>query len=106
MGKENEEEGEEVEGAVTPGEERKNKQVKDKHLIQYIVGWRTSFGGTHLKALYTGRYQQTKEQGVKRRAQRMARPRPTPPVESTQNMAREEIRFKSSVQVPTGQKLR
>lgn len=59
-------------------------------------------GGTHLKALYTGRYQQMKEQGVKSRAQRMARPRPTPPDESTQNMAREEIRLKSNVQVQTG----
>ena len=58
-------------------------------------------GGTHLKALYIGRYQQTKEQGVKRRAQRMARPKPTPPVLSTQNMAREEIRFNRSVPVQT-----
>lgn len=57
---------------------------------------------TNLKALYTGRYQQTKEHGVKRRAQRMARPRPTPLDEgSMQNMAREEIRFRSSVPVLT-----
>lgn len=52
--------------------------------------------------MYTGLYQQTKEQGVKRRAQRMARPRPTPPEESTQNMASEETRLKSSAQVPAG----
>lgn len=63
-------------------------------------------GSTHLKALYTGRYQQTKEQGVKRSAQRMARPRPTPPLGSTQNMAREEMRLKSSVQVQTGHRQR
>lgn len=58
-------------------------------------------GSTHLKALYIGRYQQMKEQGVKSRAQRMARPRPTPPEASTQNMAREEIRLNSSVHVQT-----
>ena len=33
---------------------------------------------THLKALYTGRYQQRKEQGVKRITQRMERPKSTP----------------------------
>lgn len=58
--------------------------------------------GTHLKALYIGRYQQTKEQGVKRRAQRMASPRPTPPEVFTQNMAREDTKLRSSVQVLTG----
>lgn len=53
---------------------------------------------TNLKALYTGRYQQTKEHGVKRRAQRMARPSPTPLDDgSIQNIAREEIRLRSSV---------
>lgn len=58
--------------------------------------------GTNLKALYTGRYQQTKEHGVKRMAQRMARPRPTPLDEgSIQNIAREEIRFRSIVPVLT-----
>lgn len=57
---------------------------------------------THLKALYMGRYQQTKEQGVKRRAHRMASPRPTPPEEFTQKLASEEIRLKSSPQVHTG----
>lgn len=40
---------------------------------------------------------------MKRRAQRMARPRPTPlPEGSTQNMAIEEIRLKSSEPVQTG----
>lgn len=58
--------------------------------------------GSNLKALYTGRYQHTKEQGVKRMAQRMARPRPTPlPEGSTQNMAREETTLKSSAAAQT-----
>lgn len=62
-------------------------------------------GATYLKALYIGRYQQTKEQGAKRSAHKMARPRPTPlPEGSTQNMAREEMRLKRSVPVPTGEK--
>ena len=58
--------------------------------------------GTHLKALYTGLYQQTKEQGVKRRAHRMASPRPTPPCGSTMNIASEETRLKSRVAAQTG----
>lgn len=62
---------------------------------------------SNLKALYTGRYQQTKEQGVKRMAQRMARPRPTPlPEGSTQNMAREDTTLKSSVAAQTEQSRR
>lgn len=56
---------------------------------------------THLKALYTGLYQQTKEQGVKRRTQRMARPSPTPPEGSTQNRLRQEIKLNASVQAVT-----
>lgn len=70
-------------------------------LVNTYFGLFHQDGGAHLKALYTGRYQQMKEQGVKRSAQRMARPSPTPPVLSTQNMARDEIRLKSSVQVQT-----
>lgn len=62
----------------------------------------TVAAGTHLKALYTGRYQQTKEQGVKRSPHRMARPRPTPLLGSTKNMAMEEMRLKTIVQVETG----
>lgn len=62
---------------------------------------------SNLKALYTGRYQQTKEQGIKRTAQRMARPRPTPlPEGSTQNMAREDTTLKSSVAAQTKQSRR
>lgn len=57
---------------------------------------------THLKALYTGLYQQTKEQGVKRRTQRMARPSPTPTEVSTQNRLRQEIKLNASVQAVTG----
>lgn len=63
--------------------------------------------GSNLKALYTGRYQQTKEQGVKRMAQRMARPRPTPlPEGSTQNMARDDTTLKSSEAAQTEQSRR
>lgn len=128
LGEENKEEGKEVERAVTP---RRGKNIIT-HLVTLTTflwmcwaktqkgkeaaseWWNISNtyvelihqdGGkvTHLKALYTGRYQQMKEQGVKRRAQRMARPRPTPtpPDWSTQNMAKDEIRLKNSVPVQT-----
>lgn len=95
--------------------ERKEKTFKQRikatsfvfFLVSVFVFSPNQDGGPNLKALYTGRYQQTKEQGVKRRAQRMARPRPTPlPEGSTQNMAREEIRLKSSVQEQTGHRLK
>lgn len=58
--------------------------------------------GAHLKALYTGLYQQTNEQGVKRMNQRMARPSPTPPEETlTQKLATDEIRLNSRVHAVT-----
>ena len=57
---------------------------------------------TYLKALYTGLYQQTKEQGVERRTQRMDRPKPTPLAGSAQNIARQEIKLKNSVHAVTG----
>lgn len=43
---------------------------------------------THLKALYSGRYQHTKEQGVKRTNHKMERPNVVPPSPSTMKYAR------------------
>ncbi len=60
--------------------------------------------GTYLKALYTGLYQQTKEQGVKRRTQSMARPKPTPLLGSAQNIAKQEMKLKSKVHAVTKKK--
>lgn len=59
---------------------------------------------TYRKALYMGRYQQTKEQGVKRRAQRMDSPKPEPLLVSTQKLARQARKFRSRARVlPEGQ---
>ena len=52
-----------------------------------------------LKALYMGRYQQTKEQGVKRRIQRIESPKPEPLLVSTQKLARQARKFKRRARV-------
>lgn len=58
---------------------------------------------THRKALYMGRYQQTKEQGVKRRTQRMESPKPEPLLVSTQKLAKQARKFRSRASVlPAG----
>lgn len=62
--------------------------------------------GIYLNALYTGLYQQRKEQGVKRIAHRMARPKPTPLPGSTQNIAKQAMRLKSKVHAVTGRQNR
>lgn len=108
LGEENEEEEKKIEGAVTP-RRKKTIIVKVRKLwkmspwvCHVTVFFLNQENRSNLKALYTGRYQQTKEQGVKRMAQRIARPRPTPlPEGSTQNMAREETTLKSSVAAQT-----
>lgn len=51
------------------------------------------------KALYMGRYQQTKEQGVKRRIQRMESPKPEPLLVSTQKLARQAKKLRRSARV-------
>lgn len=76
-------------------------------------GWRSGLGvhgrsstpPTHLKALYMGRYQQTKEQGVKRRSQSSDSPKPEPLLASTQNLARQARKFRRRARVlPEGQR--
>lgn len=112
LGKKNEEKDKKVEGAVTPRRRKKDNRENVLESVSLSVLCRLLFffykdNGSNLKALYTGRNQQTKEQGVKRSAQRMARPRPTPlPEGSTQNMAREENTLKSSVAAQTEQSRR
>lgn len=60
---------------------------------------------TYRKALYIGRYQQTKEQGVKRRSQSMDSPKPDPLLVSTQNLARQARKFRTRAKVlPEGQR--
>lgn len=60
---------------------------------------------TYRKALYIGRYQQTKEQGVKRRSQSIDSPKPEPPLVSTQNLARQARKFRKRAKVlPEGQR--
>lgn len=54
---------------------------------------------TYRKALYIGRYQQTKEQGVKRRSQSMDNPKPDPLLVSTQNLARQARKFRTRAKV-------
>lgn len=46
-----------------------------------------------------GRYQQTKEQGVKRRIQRMESPKPEPLLVSTQKLARQARKLRRSARV-------
>lgn len=58
----------------------------------YGVWW-----GPHRKALYTGRYQHKKAQGVKMRNHRMDRPKSTPLLVSTRNQARQANRFRNRV---------
>lgn len=61
----------------------------------------------YLKALYIGRYQQTKEQGVKSRSQSMDSPKPDPLLVSTQNLARQARKFRTRAKVlPEGQRNR
>lgn len=60
---------------------------------------------TYRKALYIGRYQQTKEQGVKRRSQSIDSPKPEPLLVSTQNLARQARKFRRRAKVlPEGQR--
>lgn len=54
---------------------------------------------TYRKALYMGRYQQTKEQGVKRRIQRIESPKPEPLLVSTQKLARQARKFRRRARV-------
>lgn len=55
--------------------------------------------------MYMGRYQQTKEQGVKRRIQRIESPKPEPLLVSTQKLARQARKFKRRARVlPKGQR--
>lgn len=62
---------------------------------------------TYRKALYMGRYQQTKEQGVKRRTQRIESPKPEPLLVSTQKLARQAKKFRRRATVlPKGQRER
>lgn len=62
---------------------------------------------TYRKALYMGRYQQTKEQGVKRRTQRIESPKPEPLLVSTQKLARQAKKFRRRARVlPKGQRER
>lgn len=56
------------------------------------------FSGTYLNALYTGLYQQTKEQGMNSRSQTMASPKSIPPLTSTKKRARKEMKLKTRVQ--------
>lgn len=51
------------------------------------------------KALYMGRYQQTKEQGVNRRIQRIESPKPEPVLVSTQKLARQARKFRRRARV-------
>lgn len=51
------------------------------------------------KALYIGRYQQTKEQGVKRSSQSIDSPKPEPLPVSTQNLARQAKKFRRRARV-------
>lgn len=54
-----------------------------------------------------GRYQQTKEQGVKRRTQRIESPKPEPLLVSTQKLARQARKFRRRARVlPKGQRER
>lgn len=46
-----------------------------------------------------GRYQQTKEQGVKRRTQRTESPKPEPLLDSTQKLARQARKFRRRARV-------
>lgn len=60
---------------------------------------------TYRKALYIGRYQQTKEQGVKRSSQSIDSPKPEPLLVSTQNLARQAKKFRRRARVlPEGQR--
>lgn len=54
---------------------------------------------TYRKALYMGRYQQTKEQGVKRTTQRIESPKSEPWLASTQKLARQAKKFRSRASV-------
>lgn len=60
---------------------------------------------SYRKALYMGRYQQTKEQGVNRRIQRIESPKPEPVLVSTQKLARQARKFRRRARVlPGGQR--
>lgn len=54
---------------------------------------------TYLKALYMGRYQHMKEQGVKSRTQRIESPKPEPLLVSTQKLARQARKFRRRANV-------
>lgn len=70
---------------------------------EQIVGVHSNFPitppPTYRKALYMGRYQQTKEQGVKRRIQRIDSPKPVPLLVSTQKLARQARKFRRRARV-------
>lgn len=91
----NEEEDEEAERAVAPVTAAE-EAVRPKHAGEKIVP-QAAAAAAHLKAPYSGLYQQTNEQGVKSRNQSMARPKSTPWDESTQNQARQPNMFTKSV---------
>lgn len=86
------EEDEEAERTVAPVTEAEKKAVRGEKRR----GVRLTAAG-HLKAPYSGLYQQTNEQGVKSRNHSMARPKSTPWEESTQNQARQPNMFTKSV---------
>lgn len=79
-----EEEDEEAEGTVAPETEKAEKKKKKKSggESENRGGERkpaeSSAHAGHLKAPYSGLYQQTNEQGVKSRNQSRARPKSTP----------------------------
>lgn len=102
LDEENEEEDEEIERTVTPVEKAAGRVGEESGLEDEAWGlpWaRPPAPSPYRKALYMGRYQQTKEQGVKRRTQRMERPKPEPLLVSTQKLAKQARKFKSRARV-------